>query len=113
MARLYADENFALPVVLELRCLGHDVLTAQDAGKSDQSVPDEEVLQFACGENRAVLTLNRKHFMYLHRERPDHYGIIVCTYDPNFVAQAAHIHAVIQEQTTLNEKLLRVNRASH
>jgi len=27
MARLYADENFPLPVVEELRQLGHDVLT--------------------------------------------------------------------------------------
>lgn len=26
MARLYADENFPLPVVEELRRLGHDVL---------------------------------------------------------------------------------------
>ena len=35
MARLYADENFALPVVLALRRLGHDVLTTHDAGKSE------------------------------------------------------------------------------
>jgi Domain of unknown function (DUF5615) len=30
---LYADENFPLPVVQELRRLGHDVLTAQEDGK--------------------------------------------------------------------------------
>ena len=30
MARLYANENFPLPVVNELRRLGHDVLTTQD-----------------------------------------------------------------------------------
>ena len=29
MARLYANENFPLPVVNELRRLGHDVLTTQ------------------------------------------------------------------------------------
>ncbi len=33
MAALYADENFDYPVVLELRRLGHDVLTAQEAGQ--------------------------------------------------------------------------------
>ena len=57
MARLYANE-FGLPVVLELRRLGHDVLTTHDAGKSEQSIPDNEVLRFASSENRAVLTLN-------------------------------------------------------
>ena len=112
MARLYADENFALPIVLELRHLGHDVLTAHEASKSDQSVPDDEVLRFARADGRAVLTLNRKHFIRLHREVPDHEGIIVCTYDSDFVAQSARIDAIIQEQTMLSGKLLRVNRPS-
>ena len=110
MARLYADENFALPVVVELRRLGHDVLTVQEAGKSEQSIPDDEVLQFACDEDRAVLTLNRKHFIRLHREVPEHHGIIVCTYASNFAAQAARIDAAIKEQPELNGTLLRVNR---
>jgi Domain of unknown function (DUF5615) len=30
MARLYADENFPLPVVTVLRRLGHDIVTIQD-----------------------------------------------------------------------------------
>ena len=110
MARLYANENFALPVVLELRRLGHDVLTTHEAGKSDQSVSDDEVLKFASSENRVALTLNRKHFIRLHQEMPDHRGIIVCTYDPDFVAQAARIHAAIQEEAMLSGKLLRDNR---
>ena len=32
MARLYANENFPLPVVEELRRLGHEVLTTYEAG---------------------------------------------------------------------------------
>lgn len=110
MARLYANENFAFPVVLELRRLGHDVLTTQDAGKSEQSIPDEDVLQFAVEQDRAVLTLNRKHFIRLHRLMPDHQGIIVRTYDSNFVGQARRINAAIQEQSTLTGRLLRVSR---
>ncbi len=43
MARLYANENFPLPVVEELRRLGHDVLTIHETGKSDQSMSDEKV----------------------------------------------------------------------
>lgn len=41
MARLYANENFPLPVVNELRRWGHDVLTIQETGRARQSVPDE------------------------------------------------------------------------
>ena len=110
MARLYANENFALPVVLELRRLGHDVLTTHEAGKSEQSIPDDEVLRFAAEEDRAVLTLNRKHFIRLHRAIPNHRGIIACTYDPDFVAQAARIDATILEHPILGGQLLRVNR---
>lgn len=36
-ARFYANENFPLPVVEELRRLGHDVLTIQETGHPDQS----------------------------------------------------------------------------
>ncbi len=43
MTRLYSDENFPFPVVEELRRLGYDVLTLQEAGFAGQSVPDENV----------------------------------------------------------------------
>jgi hypothetical protein len=35
MARFYSDENFPLPVVEELRKLGHDVLTIHEAGQAN------------------------------------------------------------------------------
>lgn len=63
MAQLYSNENFPLPVVEHLRSLRHDVLTTLDAGKANQAVPDAEVLNFARSQNRAVLTLNRRHFI--------------------------------------------------
>ena len=37
MARLYSNENFPLPVVLELRRLGHDVVTTQEAGLANEN----------------------------------------------------------------------------
>ena len=43
MARLYADEDFPLPVVEELRRLGHDVLTVQEAGRANQGIDDATV----------------------------------------------------------------------
>jgi len=66
MARLYANENFPLPVVESLRQLGHEVLTIQEAGKSGQAMPDREVLAFAASHGMALVTLNRKHFIRLH-----------------------------------------------
>ncbi|OAD19383.1 hypothetical protein THIOM_004984 [Candidatus Thiomargarita nelsonii] len=53
----------------------------------------EHISNFAQG--RAVLTINRKHFIRLHRLQPEHAGIIVCTFDPNFVGQARRIHEAI------------------
>ena len=38
MAGLYADENFPLPVVAELRRLGFDVLTMYEDDKANQSL---------------------------------------------------------------------------
>jgi hypothetical protein len=43
VARIYANENFPLPVVEELRRLGHDVLTTSEAGNSGRAIPDEAV----------------------------------------------------------------------
>ncbi|MGO9112740.1 MAG: DUF5615 family PIN-like protein [Thermoguttaceae bacterium] len=110
MARLYSNENFPLPVVEELRRLGHDVLTVLETGKAGQSWPDENVLEFARFEARCVLTLNRRHFVRLHGLRPDHTGIIACTFDPDFDALAARIVDAIRKCDQLAGQLLRVNR---
>ena len=110
MALRYSNENFPRPVVDELKRLGHDVLTVAEAGKAEQAIEDEAVLALAVSLGRAVLTLNRRHFIRLHHERPAHAGIVVCTYDSDFVGQAARIHAVLESQTQLAGRLLRVNR---
>ena len=110
MARLLADENFPLPVTEELRRLGHDVVTIDDAGKAGQSLTDEAVLDLACKDNRTVLTLNRRHFIRLHGTGRDHTGIIACTVDLDFAGQAQRIHAAIGAQAPLSGQLVRVNR---
>lgn len=110
MAKLYGDENFPLPTVESLRHLGHDVLTASESSKSGQGIPDEAVLIFATAEERAVLTFNRKHFIRLHTLQPNHSGIIVCTFDPDFEALAERIDSVIKTEAPISGKLLRVNR---
>lgn len=110
MARFYSNENFPFPVVAELRKLGHDVLTIQETGRAELAMPDEDVLHFAVERDRAVLTLNRKHFIRLHREHPDHAGIIVCSFDPDFIGQAQRIHTAVERESPLNGCLIRIDR---
>jgi uncharacterized protein with PIN domain len=113
VARFYSNENIALQVVMELRLLGHDVLTSLDAGRANAAVPDSEVLAFAANEGRILLSHNRRHFFHLHRLRTaDHAGIIVCTFDPDFRAQAQRIHATVENASELKNELIRVNRQS-
>ena len=112
MARLYSNENFPLPVVNELRRLGHDVLTIQETGQGNQSLSDEAVLILALTEKRMVLTLNRKHFIRLHHEGKDHCGIVVCTLDIDFVGLAQRIHDEINTGSENHRPLIRVNRPS-
>jgi predicted nuclease of predicted toxin-antitoxin system len=88
MASFYADENFPLPVVEFLRTMGHDVVTARESGKAERSTPDAEILHYARTNQRALLTLNRRHFVRLHAQQPGHCGIIVCTLDRDFERQA-------------------------
>ncbi|MBO9369836.1 MAG: DUF5615 family PIN-like protein [Chloroflexi bacterium] len=110
MARLYANENFPMPAVEELRRLGHDVLTMVEAGQTGQAMSDEAVLSFARQEGRTFLTMNRRYFIRLHRHCPDHAGIIVCSFDPNFEELARRVHQVIEAEPALQGRLLRVNR---
>ena len=110
MARLYANENFPLAVVEEVRRLGHDVITIQETGKAGQKTSDNDVLQYAVADERAVLTLNRRHFIRLHHEHPDHAGIITCTVDSDFLRLAGRIHEAVEAAGDLTGQLIRVNR---
>lgn len=110
MARLYSNENLPFPVVCELRRLGHDVLTTQEAGQAGQAMPDEQVLALASSEGRVLITLNRRHFVRLHLEQAGHAGILVCTFDPDFQALARRIDQALRGQTELNGRLIRINR---
>jgi hypothetical protein len=110
MARLYANGNFPLPVVQELRQLGHDVLTIQETGQANQSLSDEEVLAFACTERRMLLTMNRKHFVRLDREQREHCGIVACTPDGDFAGLAQRVHEAIEAYGQVARPLVRVNR---
>jgi len=109
VARFYADEQYPFPVVELLRSMGHDALTVQEGG--NEGMPDEEVLAFAVRENRTILTINRRHFVRLHRLQPDHCGIIVCSLDNNWYYQATKINEAVSTEETLRGMLIRVYKS--
>lgn len=112
MVMLYADEDFSYPVIQRLRQLGHDILTAHEAGQAGQGIGDAAVVAFATAAGRVVLTFNRRHFIRLHSEVSSHAGIIVCTRDDDVAALAARIHQQLHSVPTLQNQLLRINRPS-
>ncbi len=62
------------------------------------------------GDRRAVITQNRKDFVRLHNQQPDHEGIIICTNDRNWQALANRIDIAITTEESLQGKLIRIVR---
>jgi hypothetical protein len=110
VARLLADENFPFPVVEALRRIGHDVVTVVDVGKAGQALTDKAILELAAADQRAVVTLNRRHFVRLHAAEPNHTGIIVCSLDLDFDGQATRIDWAVATQESMVGRLIKVNR---
>src|SRR5438105_14675361 len=104
----YTDEDFSFPVALELRLLGHDVVTAEEDGRT--STPDPDILARAHALGRAVLTYNRRHFERLHRQGAMRRGILSATHDSDFPALAARIHAALAGLSP-GRWCIRVNRS--
>ncbi len=110
MARVYTDEDFPGPTPRRLRELGHDVVTTREAGNADRQMSDEEVVRFAHGLRRCVLTLNRRDFIRLHSSGATHSGIVVCTDDKDFVALADRVHEALTASHALEGRLIRVTK---
>lgn len=110
--RFYADENFPLDVVTELRRLGHDVLTAFEDGRANQRIPDKDVLERATELGRIVLTINRRDFRLLHQSQMMHAGIVICTQDVDFIGQAGRVATACRMLDRADGQLIRIYRPS-
>jgi hypothetical protein len=97
-------------VIQVLRRLGYDVLTLHEYGLGNQAAADDVVLAAAHVENRAMLTLNRKHFWHLHDLGNAHSGVIACTFDLDFEGQARRIDAELIRYPEISGACIRVNR---
>lgn len=111
MPFLLADEDFDHRVVRLLREAGHDVVTMLDLGLAGLAIPDEQVFAIAVAMNRCVLTFNRKDFIKIHRENPDHLGIIICTRNADVVGLFSKISELLLKHEMLDGKLLRLYRS--
>lgn len=105
--QLYADEDFPFPTVEALRQLGHDVLTAQQDGRT--ATPDPDILARAHALGRALLTCNRRDYERLHQQGASHSGILSAKQDTNFSALAARIDAALTGRSN-GRWCVRVNR---
>ncbi len=108
MHSFYTNENFPLKIVERLRSFGYNVLTSFEAGRANQSILDEDVLLYAIETKRILLTLNRKDFMKLHKIFSNHFGIIVCTNDPDLERQSNNIHNAVSKENSLDSKLIKI-----
>ena len=113
MVKFYADEQFPLRTTQHLRILSHDVRTVQEAGQANQGISDEDVLAFATAQGRAVLTLNRRDFIRLHKQNASHAGIVVTKDDVDKIRLAERIHSAVQSELSLTGKLVRVTKGIH
>ena len=94
-----------------MRKLGHDVLTSYEAGMANQGIPDSVVLAYATGEQRILLTVNRKDFYREHRYgKLKHAGIVACTQDSDSLALAQNIHDAVKNLESCEGKLPKVIR---
>lgn len=79
LIRLYLDEDVHKRVAATLRLRNFDVISAHELGK--WALSDEEQLEYAVQEGRAIFSYNSPDYLRLHIEwleqNREHYGIIV------------------------------------
>ena len=111
MIRFYSNENLSLDLVTALRRLGYDVLTSYEARQANQGIPDKAVLHYATTIARCIVTFDRGDFLALHRASHDHFGIVVCREERDYLAQVQVLHDYLQnEGQDLRNRLLRLQK---
>ena len=76
-------------------------------GKQNKKYPILN-LRYAISLNRAVLTMNRRDFIRLHAQTPQHKGIVICKSSTNWekIGQAIHNH--LSQFETIEKQLIRI-----
>ena len=101
--KFYCDEHVDPAIVNALRKRGLDILTAQEADML--SVADEQQLQFAVSQHRAIFTQDTD-FLRLHRTGVAHQGII-------YSHQSTSIGKIIQGLLLIYQVLTEEEMENH
>jgi len=97
------------PVVVELRQLGQDVLTVQEAG---QKRPERSVvLHLPAPRAEPFLPTTGRHFIRLHRQTSSHSGIVFAL-ETRLRSSRGRIDQTVANCPNLTNQLLRVYRPS-
>jgi len=79
--KLHLNEHISWRIAEQLRKLGFDVTSTLELGMVDED--DDVQLEFAVSQQRAIVSINHKHFAPLHdqymAESKEHWGIILST----------------------------------
>jgi len=91
--RFLTDEHVPRVFISTLRSNGHDVHRANDA--FGEGTEDERLLEFCAGDDRMLITNDKKDFAGRLSETVDHNGIVVYT-DPSALRDnpESAVHAV-------------------
>jgi len=79
--KLHLNEHLSPRLAVQLRNHGFDVTTSQGGGLL--ATPDEQQLEFAADQERAIVTFNIRDFSELHEKlraaKREHWGIVLST----------------------------------
>ncbi len=79
--RLHLNEHLSWHLAAQLRKYKFDVTSTIELGMAEED--DDEQLAFAVSQQRAIVSINHKHFAPLHEryiaEGKEHWGIILST----------------------------------
>jgi hypothetical protein len=113
------DEDVPPAVAPELRRRGIDAISVHEVGRAGHGIPDAEQLGFAIGQQRAIVTYNRRDFQHLDRDCREagirHHGIIwgldamVAQWDVGGIIRA--IQAIDQTYDDLSGLVIPLARA--
>jgi len=111
--KFLADECVYLVTTQLLRRLGHDVVTAQEAGLAGQ--PDEKILAYATAHERVLITIDMD-FSNIRRYPPKTYtGIVVLKIRPRNMEAVHQILARLIDESveSLSQALVIVDQTKY
>jgi predicted nuclease of predicted toxin-antitoxin system len=104
--RVYTDEDIVAELAIQLRRHGYDVISCREAGNHNRRLDDEQQLEYATSQGRAILTRNAVDFIRLDMQWKsagrEHSGIICLSRNPTIAEMVmrtrAHLDQVSSEQ---------------